>query len=72
MKCNCPLCKTSVNKREFRDATKLATLSLLVRGMMDNSLVVETYDGKSRGSQSLGGQQTKKRKFNQITTDREG
>lgn len=73
MKCNCPLCKTPVSKREFHDAGKLATITMLFQNMMDQALIVETYDRKGRGlSQSINGHQTKKRKFHQISSDKEG
>ena len=72
-KCNCPLCKAQLNKREYQESEKLANITIIFKKMLETALVVETYDRKIRhGSQATNGHQTKKRKYNQAAPDTEG
>lgn len=73
MKCNCPLCKALVNKRDYHEAPKLANITTLFKTMLDSALVVETYDRKVRiNSEAINGYQAKKRKFFENSSDNEG
>lgn len=41
--------------------------------MLDNSIIVESYDRKARlGSQAMNGHLTKKRKYTQVASGNEG